>query len=258
MVELRKVIVFIFVSFLFVYMIWINFSVLNKFGHKKLLSALMISGLGLISIGTFFDMISSLSGMKFRNLIQICFTAGAIIFVTYIILWSNHIAKILANLNQHAHTDAMTGVYNRIGFERELRKKSSRKKESFYVMVLDLDKTKEINDNFGHLNGDRYIISAAKIIKDEMDKIGFVGRTGGDEFVAFLENVNEYDIEKIKHCIKIRVSNIFLKENKNMNISIGYSKYEKDGQDYDELLRIADERMYEDKKKRKNIIRNLQ
>lgn len=97
----------------------------------------------------------------------------------------------------------MMGVYNRIGFERELRKKSFRKKEFFYVMVLDFDKIKEINDNFGYLNGDRYIISVVKIIKDEMDKIGFVGRIGGDEFVVFLENVNEYDIEKIKYCIKI-------------------------------------------------------
>lgn len=69
MVELRKVIVFIFVLFFFVYMIWINFSVLNKFGYKKLLFVLMISGLGLILIGIFFDMILSLLGMKFRNLI---------------------------------------------------------------------------------------------------------------------------------------------------------------------------------------------
>jgi hypothetical protein len=67
--------VFLFVVLLFIYMVWINFRVLNKFGHKKLLT----------SVGAFFDMMSNLIGLKFENLISICFTAGVIIFVTYII-----------------------------------------------------------------------------------------------------------------------------------------------------------------------------
>jgi hypothetical protein len=67
-------------------MIWINFSVLKKFNRRKYLPFLMLIGLGLITLGTLFDMISSLTDMKFEILIPTCFTAGAIIFVLYIML----------------------------------------------------------------------------------------------------------------------------------------------------------------------------
>ena len=250
MIEFRKLIVFLFVALLFIYMIWINFRVLNKFGHKKLLSALMISGLGLITIGTFFDMISNLTDMKFGTLIPICFTVGAIIFVIYIILWSNYMVEIISNLNESAHNDPMTGLYNRMGFEKVFEIKIATQ-ESFYIMVFDLDKTKLINDKFGHLKGDQYIISAARIIKNEMGENGFVGRTGGDEFVALVENMTEEKIEDMKFFIKKHVSHIFNKQN--TQISIGYSKYKEDGETFEELLSFADKKMYEDKEKRKEF-----
>lgn len=255
MIEFRKLIVFLFIVLLFIYMVKITFGILNKFGHKKLLTAFMISGLGLISVGTFFDMMSNLIGMKFENLISICFTAGVIIFVTYIILWSNYMIRIISTLNEHANNDPMTGLYNRMGFEKVFERKIEMQKH-FYIMVFDLDKTKIINDNFGHLKGDQYIINAARIINDQIGKNGFVGRTGGDEFVAFIENISEEEIENIKFFIKNHVSHIFQKQN--TQVSIGYSKYKKDGETFEELLSFADKEMYEDKKKRKHISFNNQ
>ena len=250
MSEFRKIIVFVFVSILFIYMVWINFGVLKKFSHRKYLPFLMLTGLGLINLGTFFDMISDLINMKFETLIPTCFTAGAIIFVVYIILWSKYMVEIMTALNECAHNDSMTGLYNRMGFEKVFERKIAIQ-ESFYIMVFDLDETKIINDNFGHLKGDQYIISAARIIKDEIGKNGFIGRTGGDEFVAFLENINEEQVEDIKFFIKNHVSHIFHK--KNTQVSIGYSKYKNDGETFEELLNSADERMYEDKKSRELV-----
>lgn len=253
MIEFRKLIVFLFVSILFVYMVWINFSVLKKFNHRKYLPFLMFIGLGLINLGTFFDVISNIIDRKFLNLIPICFTTGAIIFVIYIIMWSKYMVDIMTTLDECAHNDPMTGLYNRMGFEKVFERKIAIQ-ESFYIMVFDLDKTKIINDNFGHLKGDKYIISAARIIKDEIGENGFIGRTGGDEFVALVENINEEEMEDIKFFIKNRVSHIFNKQN--TQVSIGYSRYKKDGQTYEELLSFADKRMYEEKKKRKEIIFN--
>ena len=246
MIEFRKSIVFLFVSILFIYMVRINFSVLKKFNSRKYLPFLMLIGLGLIMLGTFFDMISNLIDMKFVTLIPRCFTAGAILFVVYIILWSNYMVDIMNTLNECAHNDPMTGLYNRMGFEKVFKEKIAIQ-ESFYIMVFDLDKTKIINDSFGHLKGDQYIISAARIIEKEIGENGFVGRTGGDEFVAFLENINEEQVEDIKFFIKNHVSHIFHKQN--TQISIGYSKYKKDGQTLEDLLSFADKRMYEDKKR---------
>jgi diguanylate cyclase (GGDEF)-like protein len=248
MSELRKLIVFLVVISLFMYMIWMNFSVLNKYGNKKVLFSIMISGLGLISVGTFFDLLSELMGIKLNNLISICFTAGAIVFSAYIILWNKYLISVIVNLRKEADSDNMTGVYNRIGFEKVFKEKVSAK-NLFYIMVFDLDKTKLINDTFGHFKGDQYITNAANIIREEINENGFVGRTGGDEFVAFLENVSEAEIERIKHLIKKRVSNIF--KIQDTQISIGYSIYGKDGQNLEDLLKVADKRMYEDKIKRR-------
>ena len=200
-------------------------------------------------------MISSLIHMKFSNLVSICFIAGISIFVTSIILWINYAVKVISNLNKHANMDSMTGLYNRKGFEKGFAKRVAMK-IPFYIMVFDLDKTKIINDNFGHQKGDNYIIGAAKIIRDKIGENGFVGRTGGDEFIALIENKNEEEIEKIKFFIKNSVSNIFHKQN--TQVSIGYSKYKKDGVTFKELQSFADKRMYEDKRKRKESLFNDQ
>lgn len=254
--ELRKLIVFLVVISVFMYMIWINFRVLNKYGNKKILSAFMISGLGLISVGTFVDLLSELTGMRFHNFISTCFTAGAIAFSAYIILWNKYLISVIVNLRKEANSDNMTGVYNRSGFEKVFEEKVSAK-NLFYIMVFDLDKTKLINDTFGHFKGDQYITNAANIIKEEINENGFVGRTGGDEFVAFLENISEDEIKRIKYLIKKRVSNIF--KIQGTQISIGYSIYEKDGHNLEDLLKVADKRMYEDKiKKRTYSVEQMQ
>jgi len=250
MIEIRKLIVCFFVLILFVYMIAINFKVFNKFGNKRSLSAFMISGLGLIFCGTFFDLISNLINVEFKTLIYTCFTAGTVIFVLYIILWSNYIIRIMNKLDKGAHNDVMTGLYNRVGFEKVLTRKMQKKKP-FYIIVFDLDKTKHINDNFGHLKGDEYIIKTAKIIKNTIGENGFVGRTGGDEFVAFIENINEAEMENIKVQIKKRVSNIF--SNQSTQVSVGYSRYKRDGKTFEELLAFADEEMYQNKRTEKGI-----
>lgn len=245
MIELRKVVMFIVVTFLFIYMLLINLKISRNFRCKKVLSALMISGFGLISIASFCDIISDLVEINLHNVISTCFTAGAIVFGAYMILWSNYVVKIIFKLNKSANKDPMTGLYNRKGFE-ELFKRKSKTQKYFYIIVFDLDKTKVINDNFGHQKGDKYITDSAIIIKEEIGKNGFIGRTGGDEFVAFAGNINEEEVEKIIFYIKDRVTKIFRKEK--TQISIGYSVYGRDGKDLWQLMRIADKRMYNDKK----------
>lgn len=250
--EMRKLLVFLVVTSIFMYMIWINFKILNKYGNKKVLSAFMISGLGLISAGTFLDVVAELVNMKLNSIISTCFTAGAIVFGAYIVLWTKYLVDVISSLYNKAHNDIMTGVYNRSGFKEAFEEKTSRK-PIFYIMVFDLDKTKIINDKLGHFKGDEYIINSANIIQEEVGNFGFVGRTGGDEFVACIENVNDDEIERIKHMIKKRVSNIFYMYN--THISIGYSIYGRDAENIEELLKIADKRMYEDKfSRRKQLL----
>jgi diguanylate cyclase (GGDEF)-like protein len=207
----------------------------------------MSLGLGLITLGTFFDMISNYTYNKFDLVIEFCFTMGAVIFVIFLAIWSNYLNKIIFILHKDACTDPMTGVYNRKGIN-EIFEKIIKVEEDFCIMAFDLDKVKSINDNFGHLIGDEYIIKTTEIIKSKIGEDAFIGRTGGDEFIAILKTTNELEIEKIKSYIKQSVSSIF--DFQKTTISIGHSVYIKDGTNLKILLQLADDRMYKDKKKR--------
>ncbi|EKQ51299.1 MULTISPECIES: GGDEF domain-containing protein [unclassified Clostridium] len=255
MVWLSKLIIFLFVSFLLIYMIWINYKVLNKFVYKKKISVVGISGLGLILAASFLDMISNLIHIEIENIINIFLVIGVSIFVTYLILWINCIVKVISTLNRNANNDPMTGLYNRKGLEKVFERKISTG-QAFFIMAFDLDKTKMINDSLGHLVGDKYIISSARIIKNRIGKKGVVARTGGDEFIAIIENISEKEIENIKLSIKNGVSHIF--SNQNTQVSIGYSKYTEDGITLEDLMNIADKRMYEEKRSRKERLLDSQ
>lgn len=245
MIELRKLTVFIFVAFLLIYMLYITFYCLKKFTLRKSLFFIMILGLGLITAATFLDMISNFTNGRYVVYIRLFFTSGAILFIIGIVMWGNYIKKTLSVFYENARTDPMTGVYNRKGIE-EAFERAVKKREKFYIMSFDLDGTKVINDNFGHLIGDKYIMSAVKIILEEIGDGGVLGRFGGDEFVAIIEKIDEEIKEKIKNSIKQRVSCIF--PDKSTRISIGYSLYGRDGKSLKQLLKSSDIKMYEDKK----------
>src|SRR5690606_30591217 len=84
--------------------------------------------------------------------------------------------------------DDLTGLYNRRGFltlaERHL-KLAIRKKAGLFLLFADLDGLKQINDTFGHLEGDRALVSAAQILRQSFRSADIIARLGGDEFTVF-------------------------------------------------------------------------
>lgn len=251
MIDIRKLIVFISVLILFIYLLIRTLYSMKMYEIKSSLFLIMILGSGLFTIGTFFDLISSIYLENFKLLINISFTAGSVIFMIGVLLWDAYIRKIIFNLNKLAHTDSMTGIYNRRGFEQAFER-IIKTHESFYVMVFDLDETKRINDSFGHLSGDKYIIDSVQIIKEAIGLRGFLGRTGGDEFAALIGHTDDNKIVEIETSIKKHVSKIFA--DKKTSISIGHSLYGKDGITFEQLLKAADKNMYKDKILRKSDI----
>ena len=123
-----------------------------------------------------------------------CTRIGLIIFVIILATYElNNILDINAKSaeaeikDKLAHVDGLTGLYNRLAFnetEEEIRKQNSGK---FVVIQFDINFLKKVNDNYGHAEGDRYIISAANIISDSFADSGKCFRIGGDEFFAILE-----------------------------------------------------------------------
>lgn len=145
-------------------------------------------------------------------------------------------------------TDYLTGLSNRRGLAEILKTKTSKKK-SFYVLYIDLDNFKLINDNLGHRCGD----TALKIISERMSAIigrkDTLCRIGGDEFVLVLSN--ESDPLKIAEQIVERISRkISLSTGETVvdcyvSAYVGISKFPDDTDNADKLIKYADIAMYQ-------------
>ncbi|MBR4758696.1 MAG: GGDEF domain-containing protein, partial [Lachnospiraceae bacterium] len=104
-------------------------------------------------------------------------------------------------------TDALTGLYNRRGFmEQAMKEMGDHAGKTAVLLFSDLDHLKQINDVFGHEDGDFALIHAAEILKDTIESYGAVsticGRTGGDEFLSVIVCDQEPDTEAILADLK--------------------------------------------------------
>ncbi|KOS64308.1 GGDEF domain-containing protein [Lysinibacillus agricola] len=117
------------------------------------------------------------------------------------------INKLLSKTIHLATYDPLTNVYNRATYIRKmdnlLRK---RKTNQPGLLLLDLDNFKQVNDRFGHVEGDKILIETARILKQEVRNNGFVVRFGGDEFAIVLYDVKDEYMQQLANSIleKIR------------------------------------------------------
>lgn len=153
-------------------------------------------------------------------------------------------------LMKEANTDKMTGLFNRRAWENALDDvRQLNSIDNITVIEMDLNRLKIVNDNLGHLAGDEIIAASGKIINDYWGKYGDCYRIGGDEFVVLcmevLKNPDEL-IEGFKNKVALWQGKMV----DSLGISIGYAigKDEK-VHAIGDLIKIADERMYDDKAK---------
>ena len=153
-----------------------------------------------------------------------------------------------------AHTDSLTGVYNRYGFDELAEKMISKNPQTHFVAaLLDIDDFKFINDIYGHSYGDR----ALKILADSMKAFfpsdALLGRNGGDEFCILLPNCTfaEADVQLQQFT---NLSKTFSYQGKEhaFYISLGYAEYPTFASDRSQLMRCADAALYEIKLHGKN------
>ena len=146
--------------------------------------------------------------------------------------------------------DKLTNVYNRSYFEQLLYNDNTDKKE-FFLAVFDLNGLKYVNDNYGHLIGDKFIKTFSRGLIDLAGDSDFIGRFGGDEFVGVFSNIDsQILIDRFEGLIEHFKNNpIIFEENKIVcSFSYGISSFPGDGVEADELIKIADERMYKYKR----------
>lgn len=165
-----------------------------------------------------------------------------------------------ARLNKMSKTDELTGLLNRRGF-MELGQQTIDiavvLNQGGMVIFGDMDGLKRINDTYGHDAGDRAIKAEAQILKENFRASDIVGRLGGDEFVIIAAGLNERRLAEIRENIDAacRAWNIVHNEGFELSISFGCKPFAKDMKSLNEILKEADELLYEEKRGKKNARR---
>ena len=160
-------------------------------------------------------------------------------------------------LNFISQKDELTGILNRHGFmERVISYIDNNIGKKAQILFADLDHLKQINDGFGHPDGDYAILSAAEILQKSLPNDIILARIGGDEFVALICDSNITDTE-LKTAIKANCDffNTISSKQYYIEMSVGIYEFVCDaGIEISELLKKSDKLLYEAKKNRRDNV----
>ena len=168
--------------------------------------------------------------------------------------------KMEKELEKLAHFDTLTGCFNRgygLSLLNQQLKLAHRKKYPLLLAYIDIDRFKYINDTFGHKEGDRVLKGVVNLFKSTLREIDIICRMGGDEFLLIFPDSSLNDAPLIRERLSKNLEKLNQKLNQpyKISFSIGLSYYNPANPLFiDELIRIADENMYEEKKKKKEGI----
>ncbi|HOF94153.1 MAG TPA: diguanylate cyclase [Clostridia bacterium] len=151
------------------------------------------------------------------------------------------------------NTDYLTGAYNRRQLDNYIRTKIklSRPESIIGVICVDLNEFKLINDNYGHEAGDKALKAAVAVLRKSLRPNDFIARTGGDEFVILLDDLNSPDmLVQIVNRIQVRLDahNASRSTPYKLVFSMGYDCYDKrTGMPFETFLKHVDALMYKNK-----------
>lgn len=165
-----------------------------------------------------------------------------------------------------ASLDSLTKLYNRGAFEKFYNaifienkiKAAIGVAKNFAVVMMDIDNFKKINDTYGHGVGDKVLSLIAEVIRNRKRSTDVAARYGGEEFVIVLNVPSK--IDALKFCLNIKdiISTLEIEINENtilkVSASFGISFYPEDSSDKDALIKIADDNLYNSKRKGKNRV----
>src|ERR1700730_16764023 len=155
----------------------------------------------------------------------------------------------LKTLQLNAVTDPLTGLYNRRlfgeAFEKELNR-TRRYGTQLGLVILDLHRFKEVNDKYGHPRGDEVLRAAATTLKKALRTSDSAFRIGGDEFALLLPQTDaDQSLALSRRIETVFVETLhFLQLSISVNMDHGVAVFPQDGEQADQLIRVADERLY--------------
>jgi diguanylate cyclase (GGDEF)-like protein len=161
----------------------------------------------------------------------------------------DHIAALIRRLSDAAHSDHLTGLLNRRGFQTvfdtELER-ARRADQALSLIVGDLDRFKRVNDEHGHAAGDEVLTRVAGAIEGAKRGFDSAARVGGEEFAVLAPDCDEHGAFMLAERIRSAVHETLVARDPDMSltISFGISTFPLHGQSADALLRTADQALY--------------
>ncbi len=170
---------------------------------------------------------------------------------------SADITEARERIENLAQTDSLTGLFNLRMFNevwQRVHADSERDQGMYALLLIDMDKLKDINDSFGHEAGNSAITLVAQCLARSIRGTDTAARFGGDEFTVLLPGASPEVAEAVVKRVRNNVYKTTLDLRSRMircSVSIGVVNYPKDSRDMRELLSMADRKMYRDKELRR-------
>lgn len=170
---------------------------------------------------------------------------------------SADITEARERIENLAQTDSLTGLYNPRMFNELWQREhgaAERNRGMYSLLMIDMDKLKEINDAFGHEAGNSAITLVAQCLQRSIRNTDHAARFGGDEFAVLLPGASPEVAEAVIKRVRHNVYKTTLDLRSRMircSVSIGVVNYPKDSRDTRELLSLAEHKMYRDKELRR-------
>lgn len=182
---------------------------------------------------------------------QVIFNDVEVGFSLAAFLFFNYMTRSRTLISQ----DPLSGVNNRVSLSKYINNVFISKDHSgAYIVFIDIDHFKQINDTYGHIEGDEAISLVGKTLKSIAgEHNAFVARMGGDEFVLITQTQNEEDVQRIIQSVSFELEErlIFSDKKYDVSVSCGYVYAKPNSRNIKELISRADKQMYKEKLKKK-------
>jgi two-component system, cell cycle response regulator len=181
----------------------------------------------------------------------------------YRIRVGRRIIELERRILQLANTDPLTGISNRRAFMERLKaelERAARENAPLSIIMADIDHFKRVNDEYGHQAGDRVLQEFSRRLMKPARPYDFLGRYGGEEFIACLPNTNEAQARSIAERLRRGVEETAISRSDDANIPITASfgtaslRAGAGNDDVDRLIKRADDALYKAKREGRNRV----
>lgn len=192
--------------------------------------------------------------------IDLAFTIRFFVTLTLTIILANIVLSIIVDLHRRlldqAIVDPLTGVFNRRHMERCLSDAIERQRRNSAptsLLLIDVDRFKSINDQFGHAKGDSVLKGIVSLIGKRSRKLDLLFRIGGEEFILLLPDTQEAAAAVVAEQLRASIAESRLLDGRRLTVSIGVSELQP-GESVDSWMKHADDALYAAKKAGRNRV----